>query len=330
MSQKNWKLLFQEKALFLKLLESDSGKLSRPEALALVQGEGRRLDKLVRTGWILVLNDKILPGAALILAKQFPNSPSFAEQKAYWEVHIQQLLSVMSEMEATDLLPLREQKGTVVYENLMAIRSWAYLLQAASIEAGSLEKSKLALEFEALARKLRGATLRSSAFPAWEAEQWELIDFLEEQAAYLKVSEDTFSSQRLDKIKALSSFQPQEIEGSTNLKEIVESGDFLLLHQKLGVIAWPFLPTEVKVAPPAPRQDSVQFSSIKTILPDLILQWKDSGLDLLTFLREAATESDQSNEGILETFSRILAEPGEGVIWKKDASGQKWEAWPKN
>lgn len=329
MSQKNWKFLFQEKALFLQLLESDSGKLTRPEALALVQGEGRRLDNLVREGWILILDDDIFPGAGLMLANLFRDA-SLAEIKPMWVLSREQLRVEMVKMKDAQSLPLREQAGALVFERMIMTRSWAFLLHAAILQENHSDADHAAGEFESLAADLRSATLRSSAFPAWETAQWHLIDFLEERAAYLRMGDAGQDSDRVRKLRTISKLREEELFHKTNLESIVKSGDFLLLHKKLGIISWPFFPDQTSSQPPAQHVDNIQLEPHESFSENLIPEWKASGMDLLSFLEKNATEINFPEEEKLETFSRILAESGEGLIWKKDSSGAKWEVWPGN
>lgn len=330
MSQKNWKLLFQEKTFFLKLMESASGRLARSEALALVQGEGRRLDELVRSDWVLILDDNVFPGPGLIMARQFSGADSTKELKALWDFSRQYLGQAMSEMRDAGELSEREKWGASVFERVVAIRTWTFLLHAAVLRENAEEAGMIALEFESLAGELRGATLRSSGSPEWEVEQWELIDFLEEQASFMRLGDQNQNSDRLQKLNTISSLQKEDIPLWTNLESLVESDDFLLLHKKLGVVAWPFFPPRENTTIPAVGQDSFQLTANESFPHDLIPQWKASGLDLLSFLGQRAAEMNVTEAQKLSTFSRILAESGEGLMWKKDLSGTRWEVWPGN
>lgn len=329
MSRKNWKLLFQEKALFLKLLESDSGKLTRAEALVLVQGEGRRLDDLVRAGWILILEEEVFSGAGLMLVNNFHDS-SLAELTSMWEWSKEQLQEDITKMEMSESLQLREQAGALVFEKLVALRSWTFLLHAAILEESQSDGEKIATEFDSLAGELRSVTLRSSGFPEWEVAQWQLIDFLEERAAYLRVGEGPEDSDRLRKLRAISRLREEELLYETNLESIVKSGDFLLLHKKLGIVSWPFFPLQEKNQNPSHGTAEIQVEKHESSSENLSQEWRISGLDLASFLEKNAVGMHLTEEEKLETFSRILAESGEGVVWKKDSSGKKWEVWPGN
>lgn len=329
MSQKNWKLLFQEKALFLKLMAIDAGKLTRQEALGLVQGEGRRLDELVREGWILILDEEIFPGAGLMLVQQFGEA-SLLELMPIWEMSCDQLLRTIAVMENAESLPLREQAGALVFDRMLLTRSWAFLLHAAILQESLSEAEVVAVEFESLATSLRSVILRSSGFPEWEMVHWQLIDFLEERASYLRLSDQGNASERLQKLKTISRLRREELPLATNLESIVASGDFLLLHKKLGIVSWPFFPSQEKIQPSAQHVANVQFEAHELSTENFIPEWRASGTDLLSFLDEKATERNLTQEEKLHTFSRILAESGEGIMWKKDSSGKKWEVWPVN
>lgn len=329
MSQKNWKHLFQEKALFLKLLENDSGKLTRAEALLLVQGEGRRLDDLVRDRWIIILEEDVFPGAGLMLANQFRDS-SFRELKTMWEANKEQLQEAIVKMGNAESLRLREQLGALVFEKLVTLRPWAFLVHAAILEESRIEGEEVAKEFESLAAELRLVTLRSSGFLEWETVQWQLIDFLEERAAYLGIADEGNDSDRLRKLRTISMLREEELLYKTNLESIVKSGDFLLLHKKLGIVSWPFFPLQEKIQSSSQHVAEIKMEKHESTTESLIPEWKASGLDLLSFLDGNAAGMNLAEEEKLETFSRILAESGEGVMWKKDSSGTKWEVWPGN
>lgn len=327
MSQKNWKLLFQEKALFLCLLESESGKLTRPEALALVQGEGRRLDDLVREGWILVLEEEIFPGAGLMVADGF-HANSLIEVRQMWEMSKGQLEEAILQMTTSETLRLREQIGGLVFKRMVMLRAWAFLLHSAILEEDQGEGEKIAEEFKSLAENLRSVTLRSSGFPEWETTQWQLIEQLEARAAYLRMSNGDGDTDRLQKLKVFSRLGKEGILHRTNLESILKSEDFLLLHKKLGIVSWPFFPSNPENLHNAVTD--IQIDTKEALLEDMIAGWRESGLDLLTFLETNSDGEPVTEEEKLSTFSRILAESGEGLSWKKDSSGKKWEVWPGN
>lgn len=327
MSQKNWRLLFQEKALFMQLLESDSGKLTRAEALVLVQGEGRRLDELVREGWILIQEEDVYPGASLLVADVI-RAFSLAETRQMWELSRRQLGEAIMKMEAAETPGLREQAGSLVFKKMGQLKSWAFLLHAAILQDDPGEGVVIAEEFDSIAAELRSKTLRSSGFPEWETTQWQLVDLLEERAAYLRIGDGNQDSDRLRKIKTLTRLRAEEALDHTNLESIVRSGDFLLLHKQLGIVSWPFFPL---TAPDSSEQvTEIQVERQELSLKDMITGWQASGLDLLTFLEKGDAGMNVTETQKLETFSRILAESGEGLIWKKDSSGKKWEVWPGN
>lgn len=328
MSQKNWKLLFQEKAFFLNLLESDSGILSRSEALGLLQGDGRRLDALVRSHWVLIIEDRVWPGPALVLASEFPTHPSVSEASTQWEILCQQLWKDVGEMARSQDLDQRSRAGSRVFQHLRSVRSWSFFLHAIVIQNQPEESARIAEAFEVVAARLRQATIRSSQFPAWEAAQWEVIDALEEQARALRVPAAASTDKRVQKLSAMTALTEEQLTQETNLKALVDSGDFLLLHKKLGIVAWPFVPSVEGNATSEPSISSFLVEQ-KHVQPDQLRErWKASGKHLQAFLEEYAQETALPEEEKLHLFSRILAESGEEIIWEKDATGKRWEVWP--
>ncbi len=323
------RLLFQERSAIEKLLATPSFCIQDSKILAWLQGDGPRLDALIKAG-ILQRNQELIgPGPMLLLLDQGAEARNPESCHVHWRQTLTDLRAAVHQMEAAESNPdARLQAGKTAMRLLNRCRWWTLALTASVQQPSSpswLEQR--ADEMKQAAREVQRWLLMHPAFPEWEEQQHLLTFDLDQAAALCRWQARTTADRRLEKIRRISQQRSSAEAKNIRLKESREGIPFLMLHQELGITTHP--------APESGNHPSGPLYSLEEApesidMPDLTAlaeAWQASGQHLFHFLQNSPLTRHLPESPRLSLMSSLMQQHMQQITWKKAPTGDAWEAF---